>query len=214
MPQFYDFLQNRVLVQFKPRFEDPTGKVADFDLMLSKKMTYDVVSGTLVRCGAGSDVQMAHRVGDYLKHDPLKLRFTSTNPQNGQPKAIIKRALNQSVADITQTNYYSQQLNVVVFYELLDISIIELETKKSMKVVWTGRNNKEEATYPFLLPKTSTFNDVAEHLAKTVKMPPGGSGRIRIFDISSSGRQQREYTGAEMIGNLTDPAELYAEVSY
>ena len=87
---------------------------------------------------------MAHRVGDYLKYDPLKLRFTSSNAQNGSPKALVKRSLNQSVADITQTNYYSQQPNVILYYELLDVSIIELETKKSLKVIWTGRNNKEE----------------------------------------------------------------------
>lgn len=96
---------------------------------------------------------MAHRVGDFLKHDPLKLRFTSSNPQSGAPKAVIKRALNQSVADITQTNYYSQHPNVIIFYEILDISIIELETKKSLKVVWTGRNNKEEVSLPLQDPK-------------------------------------------------------------
>ena len=65
----------------------------------------------------------------------------------------------------------------------------------------------------FLLPKTSTFNDVAEHMAKMVKIQPGGSGKLRIFDIIPSGRAQREYTGSEMIGNLQDPAELWAEVS-
>lgn len=43
VPLFYDFLQNRVLVQFKPRYEDPN--IVDFDLMLSKKMTYEVVGG-------------------------------------------------------------------------------------------------------------------------------------------------------------------------
>lgn len=43
VPTFYDFLQNRILVTFKPRYEDPTGKMADFELVLSKKMTYDVV---------------------------------------------------------------------------------------------------------------------------------------------------------------------------
>ena len=154
---------------------------------------------------------MANRVGDYLKQDPLKIRFTSTNPQTGAPKAVMKRQLNQSVADITGTNYYSAPPNVVIYYELLDISIIELETKKSLKVVWTGRNNKEEATHTFLLPKTSTFSDVGEQLLKVVKLQPGGSGRIRIFDASSSGRSQREYTSSEMIGNLPEPAELYAE---
>jgi ubiquitin carboxyl-terminal hydrolase 7 len=55
-PQFYDFLQNRVLVQFKPRFEDLTGKIPDFDLVLSKKMTYEVVSrSTSLVCSAHSD---------------------------------------------------------------------------------------------------------------------------------------------------------------
>lgn len=52
VPQFYDFLQNRVLVQFKPRHEDQSGKAPDFDLMLSKKMTYEVVSQG-IRHGAG-----------------------------------------------------------------------------------------------------------------------------------------------------------------
>lgn len=165
---------------------------------------------------------MAARVGDYLKQDPLKIRFTSSNPQNSTPKQIIKRALNQSVADITSTNYYSAPPNVVVYYELLDISIVELETKKSLKVVWTGNNNKEEVrnasrcsswqnTYPFLLPKTSTFSDVGENLLKAVKLSENGSGKIRIFD-TTGGRQQREYTGSEMIGNLAEPAELHAEV--
>jgi ubiquitin carboxyl-terminal hydrolase 7 len=45
-PQFYDFLQNRVLVQFKPRYED--GQLQEFQLMLSKKMTYDTVSELLL----------------------------------------------------------------------------------------------------------------------------------------------------------------------
>jgi len=90
---------------------------------------------------------MAARVGEHLKQDPLKIRFTSSNPQNSAPKTIIKRALNQSIADITGTQYYSSHPNVVVYYELLDISIVELETKKSLKVVWTGSHNKEEVSY-------------------------------------------------------------------
>lgn len=101
------------------------------------------LSGIVAHC------QMAHRVGDYLKHDPLKLRFTSSNGATATPKSIIKRALNQSVADITQTNYYAQHpASIVLFYEILDVSIIELETKKSLKVVWTGRHNKEEVSLP------------------------------------------------------------------
>jgi ubiquitin carboxyl-terminal hydrolase 7 len=96
---------------------------------------------------------------------------------------------------------------------LLDISIIELETKKSLKVIWTGRNNKAEQTHSFLLPKTSSFNELGDQLGRTVKVQPGGSGRIRVFEVGTNGRSQKECSGAEMIGNLPESTNLYAEVS-
>ena len=67
-------------------------------------------------------------------------------------------------------------------------------------------------TLPFLLPKTSMVHDLAENLSKQVTLTPGGTGKIRIFEISKDGRTQREFTGSEMIGNIPDPVELYAEV--
>ena len=42
-PQFYDFFMNRVVVQFKPRFDDME-RTEDFELTLSKKMSYEAVS--------------------------------------------------------------------------------------------------------------------------------------------------------------------------
>lgn len=48
-------------------------------------------------------------------------------------------------------------------------------------------------------------------MSKLVKLEPNGSGKIRIFDVSPSGRSQREHTGSEMIGNLPESAELFAE---
>ncbi len=42
--QYYDFLQNRVLVQFRPKYLEVSTENPEFELMLSKKMTYDLVS--------------------------------------------------------------------------------------------------------------------------------------------------------------------------
>lgn len=40
--QFYDFLQNRVMIVFRPKFDsDPDAP--EFSLVLSKKQTYDTV---------------------------------------------------------------------------------------------------------------------------------------------------------------------------
>ncbi|PVG02230.1 putative ubiquitin-specific processing protease 21 [Serendipita vermifera] len=192
---YYDFLQNRVVIHFKPRDEIDTD--AGFDLVLSKKMTYEM---------------MAQKVGDRLKHDHLKLRFTTTQP-NGQPKQVLKRSLNQAVSEIIQTSYLAHQTPTIL-YELLDVPISELETKRSLKVVWVGMHNKEEATHPFLLPKTNTVAELAEHVFKTVNpsLPPGIPRRLRLFTISKDGKRQDEVNTGDMIGNLPDAAEIFAEI--
>ena len=155
---------------------------------------------------------MSGKVGEYLKHDPIKLRFTTTHPTNGAAKSVLKRSLNPSISEIVAPSYGSTQTTVIL-YEKLDVSIVELETKRSLKVVWTGSHNKEETTHSFLLPKTSTVYDLADNLAKQVKLPENQARtKIRVFEVSKDGKTQKEFTGSEMIGNIPDPVELYAEV--
>jgi ubiquitin carboxyl-terminal hydrolase 7 len=144
-----------------------------------------------------------------LRHDPIKLRFTTTHASNGAPKAVLKRSLNQSVQEIMSPSYV-QHATTVILYERLDVSIVELETKRALKVAWTGTHNREESTHQFLLPKTSSVHDLTEHLSKLIQLDPNGTGKIRIFDISKDGRMQKEFTGSEMIGNIPE-VDLYAE---
>lgn len=155
---------------------------------------------------------MASKVGEHLKHEPIKLRFTTTHAANGTPKSILKRSLNQSITEIMAPSYVTPSTTVIL-YEKLDVSIVELETKRSLRVVWTGIHNKEETTHPFLLPKTSMVHDLTEHLAKQIQLTQGGTGKIRVFEVSKDGKTQKEFTGSEMIGNIPDPVELFAEVS-
>lgn len=111
---------------------------------------------------------MAQRVGEKLGQNHLNLRFTSSN-NNATPKAVIKRALNQSVADLTQTGYYpnNNSQNVVLFYERLDVSIIELETKKSLKITWTGQHNREEVS--------GGVTHLAVQIAELIRHRPAGN---------------------------------------
>ena len=151
---------------------------------------------------------MAVKVGEYLRHDPIKLRFTTTDPTTRQPKMVLKQSLNQSISEIISLDC----TYAFILYEKLDVSVVDLEWKRSLKVTWTGIYNKEEGSYAFLLPKTSIICDMADHLSKLVTLSSGGTGKIRIFEISNEGKTQKEYTGSEMIGNIPDPVDLYAEV--
>lgn len=193
--QFYDFLQNQVKLLLKPRFEDVPYKT-EFELTLSKKMTYDM---------------LASKVGERLQQDPLKLRFTAANGPNGTPKTVLKRTANQTVNEIIQTSYMQGQASLL-YYEMLDMSIVELETKRAVKIVWTGAHNHEDPTpHPFLLPKTATVHELAEQLARQVQLTPDGTHRIRIFEAINQGKQQREFHATEMVGNIPESTELFAE---
>lgn len=86
---------------------------------------------------------MSQKVADHLKHESIKLRFT-TSAANGTPKNVLKRSLNQTISDIIQPAAYNAAPSTIIFYEKLDVSIVELETKRSLKIVWTGLHNKEE----------------------------------------------------------------------
>jgi len=191
--QIYDFFLNRVLIRFRPRYEEEP-KLPQFDLMLSKKMSYD---------------QMAAKVGEALRHDYTKLRFTTSNVQTGMPKAPIRRHNAHTVAEMIQPSY-QQTPNNLLFYELLDMSLVELETKRNVRITWMGLYNKEEGTHAFLLPKASSIHDVIETLKQTVKLMPDGSDRIRIFEISQ-GRRMKIFSEFDYLKEFNEQSELYAE---
>lgn len=51
-----------------------------------------------------------------------------------------------------------------------------------------------------------------DHLRKLVKLSEGGSNQIRIFEILH-GRVQKAFTGNELVREVTEALDLYAEVS-
>ena len=101
----------------------------------------------------------------------------------------------------------------VILYERLHVSIVKLEMKRTVKIVWMGAYNKEESTHLFLSSKTSLVYDLAEHLLKQVQLTQMGAGRIRVFEVAWDGRTPKEFVGSEMIGDIAgpDPVKLFAE---
>ncbi|KAE9399319.1 hypothetical protein BT96DRAFT_1103041 [Gymnopus androsaceus JB14] len=61
----YIFIQNRSMIISRPKFEDPYHDHPDFSLMLIK-------------------------AGEYLGHNPIELRLTTTHSNNGNAKSVLK----------------------------------------------------------------------------------------------------------------------------
>jgi ubiquitin carboxyl-terminal hydrolase 7 len=78
---------------------------------------------------------MAAKVGAKLNVDPFKIRFL-LNPTGGDvPKTVIKRVANQSIHEIIQSSYYTPTVQPVFWYEFMEVSVLELETKRNIKVI-------------------------------------------------------------------------------
>ena len=155
---------------------------------------------------------MASKVGERLKLAPIKLRFTTTYDVDGAPKCVLRRSLNQSINEMAFPSTFTPS-RVIILYEKLHVSIVKLETKRTVKIIWMGAYNEEESTHLFLSSKTSLVYDLAEHLSERVQLTTMGTGRIRVFEVAGDGRTQQEFVGSEMIGDIAgpDPVKLFAE---
>ena len=153
---------------------------------------------------------MATNVGASLSHEPTKLRFTTAHTTDGKAKSVIDHRLNPTVAEIVSPSLDASS-EPVIFYEQLDVSVTELEAKRSLNVIWTGIHDKERTMYPLSLSKTSKVHELIGELLKQVQLTPMGTGKIRVFGVAKDGKTQNEFTGSEAIGDIPDPIELFAE---
>lgn len=134
--QYYDFLQFKRLVRFHAHPTRTDGeKYPPFELVLSAKIMYD---------------QLAERVGAQLEVDPTHIRFYTVN-STGAPRLTVKRSsTNQTLQSILNPSAYAQlnqnQSNNALYFEVLDMSLAELDTKKSIKISWLSEGITKEAS--------------------------------------------------------------------
>lgn len=98
-------------------------KYPPFELVLSSKVTYDM---------------MAQRVGEQLGVPPTHIRFFTVNPTTGNAKTSVKRGATQTLQTILNPGGFNQlsstQRSDAFYFEVLDISLAELDTKKAVKI--------------------------------------------------------------------------------
>ncbi|ESU13640.1 hypothetical protein FGSG_07382 [Fusarium graminearum PH-1] len=184
--EYYDFLEHRRMVKFHPHPTrcDPA-QYPPFDLVLNSKITYDMLS---------------ERVGAYLDVQPTHIRFWTVNASTQNPKTPVRRGANPTLRQILSpmgsTALNSTQRNDAFYFEVLEMSLTELDTKKSIKVTLLSEGITKEVFEALI--KKAQISGEAE------------SGRIRIYETSSN-RFYREPPRDHPVINLNEYATVYAE---
>ncbi|KAK7398289.1 ubiquitin-specific protease ubp15 [Neonectria punicea] len=199
--EYYDFLEHKRTVRFHPHPNrcDQT-EYPPFDLVLNSKITYDT---------------LAERVGAHLNVAPTHIRFWTVNSATDNPKSAVRRGANPTLRQILNpmgsTSLNSTQRGDAFYFEVLEMSLTELDTKKSIKLTWLSDGITKEDQYDLLVPKTGTIEDLIEALIKKAQISnEEEGGRIRVYETSSN-RFYREPVREHPVMNLNDFTQIYAE---
>ncbi|KAI9707767.1 MAG: hypothetical protein M1836_000729 [Candelina mexicana] len=196
--EFYDYLLNRMSISFSPKpSQDVEGEA--FELMLSRKMSYD---------------QFSAKVGEHLKVDPTHIRFSTVNATTGKPKTTVKRNMNGTLWQILSPQYSTyannNQRTDALYYEVLDLSLSELETKKTVKLTWLSEGITKEDVFEILVSKSGVIGDLLPSLQKKANLDPEIIKDIRIYE-AHSGKVYKELYDDYGVAGVNEFVILYAE---
>ena len=132
--EYYDFLLNKKTVKFQPHPNktDPT-KYPAFEMVLNSKMGYD---------------RLSEKVGERLSVPPTHLRFYTINENTNNARTAVRRGPNQTLKGVLTPGGYGQinlnQKKDSLYFEVLDMSLAELDTKKNIKLTYLSEGITKE----------------------------------------------------------------------
>lgn len=183
VPSFLDYVHNRQIVHFR-RLD--RSKEDDFCLELSKLSTYDDV---------------VERVAQQLDLDnPSKIRLTAHNCYSQQPKPQPIRF--RGVDHLSDMLIHYNQTSDILYYEILDIPLPELQGLKTLKVAFHHSTKDEVSVHSIRLPKQSTVGDVINELKTKVELS-NPNADIRLLEVFYH-KIYKIFPPSEKIENIND----------
>ncbi|TYH51032.1 hypothetical protein ES332_D10G246400v1 [Gossypium tomentosum] len=163
VPSFLEYVHNRQVVRFRS-LEKP--KEDEFSLELSKLHNYDDVVE-----------RVAHHLG---LDDPSKIRLTSHNCYSQQPKPQPIKY--RGVEHLSDMLIHYNQTSDILYYEVLDIPLPELQGLKTLKLAFHHATKDEVVIHTIRLPKQSTVGDVLDDLKTKVELSHPGA-ELRLLEV-------------------------------
>lgn len=183
LPSYMEYVHNRQVVHFRS-LEKP--KDDDFGLELSKLHNYDeVVERVASKIGLG---------------DPSKIRLTSHNCYSQQPKPQPIKY--RGVDHLTDMLVHYNQISDIIYYEVLDIPLPELQGLKNLKVAFHRATMDEVVVHNIRLPKQSTVGDVINELKSKVELSHPDA-ELRLIEVFYH-KIYKIFTTSEKIENIND----------
>ncbi|KAK4408376.1 Ubiquitin carboxyl-terminal hydrolase 12 [Sesamum angolense] len=183
VPSFFEYRHNLQVIHFRS-LEKP--KEDEFCLQLSKLDTYDEVVG-----------RVAHQLG---VDDPSKIRLTSHNSYSQQPKPNPIKY--RGVDNLFDMLLHYNQTSDILYYEILDMPLPELQGLRTLKVAFRHATNNEMEIYNIRLPQESTVADVLSDLRMKAELSHPNA-ELRLLEVFTH-RIYKIFSSSENIESIND----------
>lgn len=213
--EFYDYLLNRIVIRFFPKMANEQEE-STFSLALSRKMSYD---------------QYSAKVGEHLKVDPTHLRFSTVLSSTGKAKQPVRRSqgltLAQTLMPALGSYANSNQRPDALFYEILEMSISELETKRTVRIHWLPegvvkevceraaesliRADNVKEPVDILAPKNGIVEDLISPLQRKLNLSGEAAGKLRFYE-SHGYKISKHLSTNSILASISDYSTLFAEL--
>jgi len=105
---------------------------------------------------------------------------------------------------------YANQSPDTLYYEILEMSLTDLEQRKTVKVTWLPEGVTKEETFDCLVPKIGTFEDVLPVFQRKAKLPDELIEQIRFYE-AHSGKVYKNLSVDTPVSTLNEFMQVYAE---
>ena len=217
VPDYYTSLYNRACILFKPKPNTTTANNNNNNNNASQQE----VKLTLDR--TANYVTVAKTLASKLNVEASKIRFTSSNNITHQPREIIHykpgTRLEEMMIGLPKPQDYAQTLSFdninipVMFYEVMDEDVADLESKRSIAVNIIGPNLRKETRVTALLPRTGSVRQLLDQVIAKGKMEVKDANKIRLYEVVD-GKVTKEFSPDQTVDNVAvdRTAVVYAEV--
>jgi hypothetical protein len=179
--------------------------------------------------------QVVAKLGASIEWDSAKIRL-STN-QGANAKHIIKRSVTITLQEMLNTGYFNQNNSPgVLFYEMLDITLQDLETKRYLKIFFVDQFMKEQVIlheltssrtlflflftlhgllkgpHDILVLKSAKAGEVIDKFRPVIASNLNVSGQLRLLEVSNY-KIHKTFNADDFISSISEFSTLYIEVN-
>ncbi|CAO3609348.1 unnamed protein product [Cunninghamella echinulata] len=206
--EYFGSIYNRVAVLFKNKAEKDKRDGESVKLVMNRLAEYTQVTA-----------ELAEKLGV----DRTKISLSTADTITHQPKDVIPYKstlkLEQMALGMPRAKEYVRLVNIddiqppIIYYDILEVSVVDLESKKSLKVTVLGPGGlREETAVTVLVPRIGTVNDLVVALnGKKTKLDTSRPDLLRFFEVTA-GKITKEFSLDQPIDNVGDKnSSLYVE---